>query len=32
MATFRPLEEFIPFYTAVMTKGSVPAKLKELAY
>jgi alkylhydroperoxidase family enzyme len=26
------LKRFIPFYTAVMTKGSVPAKLKELAY
>jgi alkylhydroperoxidase family enzyme len=26
------LKRFIPFYTAVMTKGSVPARLKELAY
>jgi uncharacterized peroxidase-related enzyme len=26
------LKRFIPFYTAVMTKGKVPVKLKELAY
>jgi alkylhydroperoxidase family enzyme len=26
------LKRFIPFYTAVMTRGKVPARLKELAY
>jgi alkylhydroperoxidase family enzyme len=26
------LKRFVPFYNAVMTKGSVPRKLKELAY
>jgi alkylhydroperoxidase family enzyme len=26
------LKRFVPFYNAVMTKGSVPHKLKELAY
>lgn len=26
------LKAFIPFYTAVMTQGKVPARLKELAY
>jgi alkylhydroperoxidase family enzyme len=26
------LKRFIPFYTAVMTKGGVPLKLKELVY
>jgi uncharacterized peroxidase-related enzyme len=26
------LKRFIPFYTAVMTKGTVPPKFKELAY
>jgi len=26
------LKRFLPFYTAVMTKGSVPPKFKELAY
>jgi alkylhydroperoxidase family enzyme len=26
------LKRFVPFYTAVMTKGKVPVKLKELAY
>lgn len=26
------LKRFVPFYNAVMMKGSVPRKLKELAY
>jgi alkylhydroperoxidase family enzyme len=26
------LKRFVPFFNAVMTKGSVPHKLKELAY
>ena len=26
------LKRFVPFYNAVMTKGSVPTRLKELAY
>jgi alkylhydroperoxidase family enzyme len=26
------LKRFVPFYNAVMTKGSVPLNLKELAY
>jgi len=26
------LKRFVPFYNAVMTRGSVPQKLKELAY
>jgi alkylhydroperoxidase family enzyme len=26
------LKRFVPFYTAVMTKGKVPTRLKELAY